>query len=308
MRVPPLLSIVTPCFNRREFVAEAIESVISQDYPYVEHVVVDGGSTDGTLEVLSRYPHLRVISEPDQGVYDALNKGLRMARGEVVGLLNTDDLYQVPGLSEMVDELDRHPEWSAVSGAADIFEVDPHGRKTTMANFPAVQYGDLVRRIALSAPIINAWLFRKSELERIGFFNRKYRIVGDSDLFIRARLGGLNFGPLDKTVYHYRSHKGSLTVSLDSSHWLPAAREIIQVSEGYLPRRYPRDVWFFCRIWHMYAVLFVFKSDLRQGKWAEALNVVLQSLRTNPLWPSLYVQSKLRGVPKSEQVVALGNV
>ena len=86
------LSIITPTLNRAHFLEEAIESVRAQDFPDCEHLIVDGGSTDGTLEMLARHPHLRVVSEPDRGLYDALNKGLRLGSGEIVGLLNSDDI------------------------------------------------------------------------------------------------------------------------------------------------------------------------------------------------------------------------
>ncbi len=80
----PLISIITPCLNRAEFIAEAVESVLSQDYPNVEHIIMDGGSTDGTLEVLKRYPHLRVVSEPDEGMYTAINKDWISLKGRLL--------------------------------------------------------------------------------------------------------------------------------------------------------------------------------------------------------------------------------
>ena len=87
------ISIVTPTLNRAHFLAQAIDSVLAQNDSDVEHIVVDGISTDGTVELLARYPHLRVIREPDTGLYDALNKGLRAATGDMIGWLNSDDLF-----------------------------------------------------------------------------------------------------------------------------------------------------------------------------------------------------------------------
>lgn len=79
----PLVSIVTPSFNQAEFIEETILSVKNQDYPNIEHIVIDGGSSDGTIDILKKYPHLIWISEPDKGQTDAINKGFRMANGEI---------------------------------------------------------------------------------------------------------------------------------------------------------------------------------------------------------------------------------
>jgi glycosyltransferase involved in cell wall biosynthesis len=89
----PKISIVTPSYNQGPFIEDAIKSVINQDYPDFEHLVIDGGSTDNTLEILRKYPHLKWISEKDEGQSDALNKGFMMATGFVIGWLNADDYY-----------------------------------------------------------------------------------------------------------------------------------------------------------------------------------------------------------------------
>ena len=89
----PLISIITPSYNRAEMIREAVESILVQDYPSMEHIIIDGGSTDGTLSILKQYPPLKIRTEPDNGIYDALNKGLGIANGEIIGFLNTDDFY-----------------------------------------------------------------------------------------------------------------------------------------------------------------------------------------------------------------------
>ena len=93
----PLISIVTPCLNAEPFIAEAVRSVLSQTCADVEHIVVDGGSTDGTLAVLQEYPDVKVISRPGSGLYEALNLGIEASRGKIVGQLNGDDLSPTGG-------------------------------------------------------------------------------------------------------------------------------------------------------------------------------------------------------------------
>ncbi|TMM10255.1 MAG: glycosyltransferase, partial [Actinobacteria bacterium] len=89
--LPPLVSVVTPSLNQGQYIEEAIQSVLAQDYPRVEYIVVDGGSSDETLEILRRFPHLRWLSEPDDGQASAINKGFHMASGEIFAWLNADD-------------------------------------------------------------------------------------------------------------------------------------------------------------------------------------------------------------------------
>src|SRR5580704_3967094 len=99
----PLVSIVTPCFNAARFIAETIESVLAQDYPRVEYIVMDAGSTDGTVDILKRYDRrLRWISQPDRGAPDAINRGFALSRGEIFTYLNADDVYLPSAVSTAV--------------------------------------------------------------------------------------------------------------------------------------------------------------------------------------------------------------
>src|SRR3954470_7535542 len=107
----PKLSIITPSFNSIHTIRETLQSVASQNYPNLEHLVIDGGSTDGTLDVLREFPHVRWVSEKDEGHWHAMDKGIRMATGEAFAILNADDFYR-PGVLQPVGEaLAQHPAW-----------------------------------------------------------------------------------------------------------------------------------------------------------------------------------------------------
>ena len=118
----PLVTVVTPSFNTARFIRETIESVHSQDYPAIEHIIIDGGSTDGTLQILKEYPHLTWVSEPDRGQSDAVNKGFRRAKGEIIGWLNSDDTYTPGAVSYSVDFLQEHPEVDAVHSDCNVVD------------------------------------------------------------------------------------------------------------------------------------------------------------------------------------------
>lgn len=123
----PLVSVVTPSYNKAPFLEEAIKSVISQDYPNTECLVMDGGSTDLTLDTLRKYSgKIQWLSEPDQGQADAINKGFKMAKGEILGWLNADDTYNPKTVSRVIEHFLANPEIIMVYG--DAYFIDKEGR------------------------------------------------------------------------------------------------------------------------------------------------------------------------------------
>jgi glycosyltransferase involved in cell wall biosynthesis len=133
----PLISIITPCLNRVKFIREAVESVLAQNYLSFEHIIIDGGSTDGTLELFKQYPHLKVEFGQDRGMYDALNKGLKLARGEIIGFLNSDDLYAENVFASIAEKFEKQNSL-AVAGEALIFNMSPDGETNIICNFSRV--------------------------------------------------------------------------------------------------------------------------------------------------------------------------
>lgn len=143
----PLVSIVTPSYNQGKFIEDCILSVKNQDYPNIEHIVVDGGSTDNTLEILRKYENeynLKWISEPDEGQSDAVNKGFKMAKGEIIGWLNSDDVYfdkQV--ISYVVEEFEKNPEVDVIYG--DSVVIDENNFVERVFKAPSWNYNLLLR-------------------------------------------------------------------------------------------------------------------------------------------------------------------
>ena len=228
-------SVITPCFNRRDYIAEAIESVLAQAYPDFEHWIIDAGSTDGTLEVLGRYGHLKVVSEPDHGVYDGMNKGIRRAKGDVVVLLNSDDVL-TPGAFRLAAELLSNTVGTMlVSGGCEIFRTTAAGRELVMHRYlNPRRYQLSLENATVGHPFINARFFRRKVFEQIGLFDLRYPIAADRDFLIRAALRGLPDAPVTRLLYRYRWHPGSLTMNAGNASLLQGMQDGLEIARHYL--------------------------------------------------------------------------
>jgi glycosyltransferase involved in cell wall biosynthesis len=179
----PRVTVVTPSYNQGHFLRSTIESVLAQDYPNLEYIIIDGGSTDGTSRIAAEYSsRLRFISEPDRGQTHAINKGFRMAAGQIVAWLNSDDLYLPGAVRTAVRAIAANPEAGFVYGEGYL--IDEKGEITQ--RFPHTQEFDLWRLVYLSDYILQqTCFFRKSALDAIGPLEESLRYGMDWDILIR---------------------------------------------------------------------------------------------------------------------------
>ena len=179
-----VISVITVVNNSAATIADTLLSVASQVYPHVEHIIIDGASTDGTLNVIEHHRDklAKVISEPDRGIYDAMNKGLALASGEVVGFLNADDVYaDTDVLSRVVDIMERES-LDALFGDVEFFR--PKDPTRTVRRYRSARFSP--DQIALGwMPAHPALFLRRRVYERYGHFRTDYRIAGDFEYCAR---------------------------------------------------------------------------------------------------------------------------
>jgi glycosyltransferase involved in cell wall biosynthesis len=188
MVTKPLVTVITVCYNSANSLERALQSVAIQDWPNVEHIVIDGGSTDDTLAILDRYQnHLaQVVSEPDKGIYDAMNKGLDRATGDIVCFLNADDQYASSHvLSRIAQQMQEHQLDAILGDVAFFHATDP---TRTVRRYRSDRFTP--ERLAWGwMPAHPALFFNKSVVQRVGRFKTEYRIAGDFDYIARAFYG-----------------------------------------------------------------------------------------------------------------------
>jgi len=201
----PKISIVTPTFNGIATLRETIESVLAQDYKNWEQIVIDGGSTDGTVDLLRSYPHLKWVSEKDRGHYHAMNKGIQRASGNVIGILNADDCYRAGALSKVGEAFEKNPQWDALFG--DVVYVDGESREIFRREEAKYDYD--VLRFGNICYVVHPTLFvKKSVYDRIGAYRyEKFLNASDVDLILRLGQNGCRVGHIPEPLVNYRFHE-----------------------------------------------------------------------------------------------------
>jgi len=176
--------VITTVFNGAKTIQDCIKSVSGQIYPNIEHIIIDGGSTDGTLEVIKRYTEKRVniVSEPDNGIYDALNKGIRQASGEVIGLLHSDDFYAHDRVIEKVADI--FMKYNIDSCYGDLQYVDKNNPDKVIRYWKSSQYRHGKFKYGWMPP--HPTFFVKKEIyNKYGYFNTNFKIAADYELMLR---------------------------------------------------------------------------------------------------------------------------
>lgn len=220
----PLISIITVSYNSVSTIEQTILSVIQQTYPYIEYLIIDGGSTDGTLDIIKKYENKIAywVSEPDKGIYDAMNKGIKRAKGELIGIINSDDWYENI-VDKVVSVYRQQSELCLFHG-----NIRFHKTHTCQVARPCLDLSRLYRGTILFHPTL---FVPRKVYDQVGLFHTNYRIAADYDLMVRCYRHNYRFIYIDDVIANMRTEGES------NRHQLQGYKEVVEIAlKSGLPR------------------------------------------------------------------------
>jgi glycosyltransferase involved in cell wall biosynthesis len=237
------VSIITPSYNQAAFLSDTLDSVLAQDVPGLEYIVIDGGSTDGSMDIIRRHAGRLAywVSEPDSGQAEAINKGLARATGDIIAWLNSDDVYRPGAVRAALAALEAETSLAFVYG--DLDSIDSQGRTFNTIRYAPYALLDLLAFRIIGQPAV---FFRRGALEQAGALDPGYHFLLDHHLWLRlAQHGGMRYLPL--TLAAARHHPAAKNTA-QAARFGQEAYRILDWAQAQPPlaaliRRHPRKVW-----------------------------------------------------------------
>lgn len=214
--LPPKISIVTPSFNQGKYIEHTILSIINQNYPNLEYIIIDGGSTDNTVEIIKKYADKITywVSEKDTGQSDAINKGLAKCTGDIFNWINSDDYLEPGALFKLADAFEEHPEADILCGYARMFNDKDD---STILNHRCQIFANTEQTMVAQKNDQHGVFYRLSVIRQLGGINESLHYVMDLELWFRYLVanGIKKFVFLDSLLAHFRIHPQSKTGSME---------------------------------------------------------------------------------------------
>ena len=200
------ISIITVCYNSEATLRDTIESVLAQTYPDIEYIIVDGASRDGTMAIVAEYRDriATVVSEPDMGIYDAMNKGIKLATGDIIGILNSDDFYEnTKVVGDVVSQFVSFPDSDLVFG--NVVFVAPHNLDKIVRYYRSDHFMSWKLRFGWM-PAHPATFIKRHAYYRVGSYSLEFKISSDYEMFVRLLLvNKLSFSRINKVLVRMRT-------------------------------------------------------------------------------------------------------
>jgi len=274
----PRVTIVTPSFNQGQFIEETIRSVLLQGYPNLEYIIMDGGSTDGSLEIIRKYQTWLAgwVSKPDRGQTQAINQGWSQATGEILAYINSDDCYLAGGVAQAVWGFQNNPYAGMVYAAAVI--VDAEGKE--LKNWDAMPFDLKVMLTEENVVPQPAAFFSRDVLNQLGYLDEKYQMIMDYELYIRLGMGFSSIC-LPGKLARFRDHPGSKT----RTRFETTAQELIRFGNAFFnehPSRSDMQALRPATLGRYYYMLALGCVAQGRGRAARALKPLIRSISLYP--------------------------
>lgn len=220
----PKISIVTVVFNGTKTLEQTILSVVNQTYKNIEYIIIDGGSTDGTLDLIRKYEDKIAywVSETDDGIYDAMNKGIDAATGDFIGILNSDDWYEINAVGLIVEHFKNNPELEGVCGDV-LLHLRFNKYDMIKVERSSINLVDIKKRMSIAHPTV---FLKKSFYLNYGKFNPEFSIAADYELLLKAILKGAKLSYIPYLIAHFR-------LGGASSDQLKTLKDVIKIKKFY---------------------------------------------------------------------------
>jgi|GEM_PF-1034539 len=285
--ISPTITIAIPVLNRANMIHAAIKSTLAQSGPPVEILVADGGSTDGTLDVIGQFPQVRLLPGPDADAHDGMNRAAAAATGDVIGFLASDDVY-LPGAFDAVRRaFSDAPDAVAVAAPALVFRTAPNGtREVTKTILQPTTTDVLADEVLFGTPAINAWFFRKTAFDAPEPFRRDLAFAGDRAFLLRLISRGGHVVVLEHPIYGYGEHPQSSTLDAAGSQGPRILADHIALARDLLTNRAAPGIdRRALRAWLTLESVHLILMQASQAGRILTLGKLLALFARQPLWP-----------------------